>query len=235
MALAVEGTPTKTFGSAASSLTWSHTCGGDGLFVGAAIFADPARTASSVTFNGDALTELWDFIDTFWGNCTNTGYLMCAPDAATANVVVTFSAAGDNLAAGAVGLSGLATPVASAHRTAYKNDNGKTVTVVDSVSADLVIDCFFSYGTVISAGAGQTSRCEYDNFDGSGWSFGISSEGATGANTVMDWTSNSGGPDCIGATALIPAAEGGGRTTKNNRAKPLGYCSTAGTGLGMQY
>ena len=209
MALAIAGTPTKGYATAASSVTFAHTATGDGLFVGSGGYGDPARTTSSVTFNGDSLTELWDINDTYWGNFSNAGYLMCAPDTGSSyNVVVTMSGTMDMLMAGAVGISGLASPVGSAHGTIYTDQDSASVTVVDSEADNLVIDTFVTYQPSVTVGASQTSQNEYDSPEDSGHSFGISTEPASGANTVMSWNTAD-APKCIGATALIAAAGGG--------------------------
>ena len=175
MAVTVEGTPTT--GAAvvsASSITFSHTVGATatGLFVGA---GNQNQLTSSVTFNSDLLTELWDVTDDTAGQKAS-GSLMVSPDIVTGNVVVTWAAAADIGVAGAVGLAGLETAsVAAAHRTVYTANNlgsAPTVTVVDSVSGDLVIDSAVTFGSTIAAVAGQLSRCEDDAIAGGSSSWG---------------------------------------------------------------
>ena len=205
MAVTVEGTPTQAVGASVASLTWTHTAGGDGLFVGGA--NQSPQVFSTCTFNTDALTELWDAADNI-GIQQSCGYLMVAPDAGSFSVVLTAAASCDLLWGGAVGVTGLATPVASAHRTVYTNNEAgggaPSVTVADSVADDLVIDCAITFSTTIAVGTGQTSQVEDDSLAGGGSSAGISTEVATGANTVMDWT---GGVFWVtGATALVAAA-----------------------------
>jgi hypothetical protein len=209
MAVTVEGTPTNSGTFVGTSVTWSHTTGATatGLWVG--VCANGNLTVSSVTFNGDALTELFDRTST--GVVTVAGYLMVSPDITTANIVATISASAAG-AAGGVGLAGLETAsVAAAHRTVYGTSDtagGPSTTVVDSVNGDLVIDAAMTFNATITVGAGQTSRCENDGLSGSNVSFGVSTEAATGASTVMNWTS--GDINVSGATALIAAAAGGG-------------------------
>jgi hypothetical protein len=200
MAVTVEGTPTQYAEYSASSLTWSHTAGGDGLFVG--IGQQENINVTGVTFNADALTEKWDFYNT--ANRT-TGYIMVAPDAGAHNVVVSLASSSGTAWAGAVGLTGLdqATPT----RTAY-TDADSDVTVVDSQLGDLVIDCCMTYNLTIAADGSQTVQVEDDSILGSDSSAGISTESATGANTVMSWTG--GTYSAIGAMALVAAAAGGG-------------------------
>jgi hypothetical protein len=198
MAVAVEGTPTKSSVLAAASLTWSHTAGGNGLFVGGGNV--PNRTYSTCTFNGTSMTEKWDLVDGA-AYCRSGGYIMVAPDAGAHNVVLTVAAAADVLVGYAVGLSGLdqSTPT----RTVYTAVDA-SVTVVDSEADDLVIDCIASYSTTVAVGAGQTSQGEDDNPYGNGQSYGVSTEVATGASTVMSWTA--GTYYAIGAMALVAAA-----------------------------
>jgi len=220
MAVTVEGTSTTGTAVVASSITFSKTVGATatGLFVGA---GNTYAATNTATFNGDSLTELWDANDTV-AEQRASGYLMVTPDITTGNVVVTWAASCTGNA-GAVSLAGLETAsVAAAHRTVYVADDlgsAPTVTVADSVSADLVIDSAATFNATITVGTGQTSRCEDDAIAGGSTSWGVSTESATGANTVMSWTGGSFA--CTGATALIAAAAGG-RTTKNTRAAPLG-------------
>jgi hypothetical protein len=199
MAVAVEGTPTQVT-DYGSSLTFSHTCGGNGLFVGAGSPND-ATTFSSITFNGDSLTEKWD---EGYSMQDVAGYIMVAPDAGAHNVVVTATATAW-LWAGAVGLTGLhqSTPTRTAY-AASGGSGGPTVTVVDSQSGDLVIDCAGVEQTTITVGAGQTSILKQEGMVGR--SYGISTEPASGANTVMSWTANA--YWSTGAMALVAAAGG---------------------------
>lgn len=212
MAVAVEGTPTQFADVSVVSLTWSHTAGGDGLFVGVGIGGDPLDTVDTVTFNGDSLTEKWEQRDTGASTYTCAGYLMVAPDAGAHNVVATFSRSQAVAWGGAVGLSGLhqTTP----NRTVYKAAD-KTITVVDSQSGDLVIDCCVTYNLTIAVGAGQTSQIETDSVAGGNMSIGISTEPASGASTVMSWTA--GDYNAIGAMALVAAAGGSAPTTYTHK------------------
>jgi len=217
MAVTVEGTPSiGTAVASVTSITFSHTTGGTatGLFVGAGHGVVTPATTTGVTHNGDAMTELWDVaggLDT-----QSAGYLRVSPDIGTYNIVVTWSAAVAAGNAGGVGLAGLETSsVAAAHRTVYTNtDTGgtipePTVTVVDSVNGDLVIDTACTYGSAIAVGTGQTSRFEDDDIAGNFCSMGGSTESATGASTVMSWTTTTDDYWAIGATALVAAAAGG--------------------------
>lgn len=224
MAVTVEGTPTQTAGATVTSVTWSYTAGGDGLFVGGAMQRS-SGAFSSCTFNGTSMTELWDVIDDLVAQIA-TGYLLIAPAAGAHNVVLTANGTADLLWGGAVGLSGLEqSSIGAAHRTIYSNNSaggagtGPTVTVVDSASGDLVVDSAVTLNATITVGTGQTSRAEDDAIAGGGSSGGVSTESATGGNTVMSWTGGSFW--ACGATALIAAAAAG-RTTKNTRAWPLG-------------
>jgi hypothetical protein len=212
MAVTIDGTPTTSATAFnTNTITFSHTVSGSatGLFVGVGL--DQDIRVSGVTWNGSAMTELWDLGST--GIVATAGYLMVSPAAATANVVVTLASTNtENSVAGAVSLAGIVTSsVAAAHRTVYTANDGAggapSVTVVDSQSGDLVIDSVSGYvGSAITVGTGQTSRCEDDDVAGNGRSFGVSTESAAGSNTVMSWTT----PTIwvIGATALIAASGG---------------------------
>jgi hypothetical protein len=205
MAVTVEGTPSQSYIWDVASLTFSHTCGGDGLFVGVGLnTSDP--DINTVTFNGDSLTEKWEQKDTEGGVSACAGYIMVAPDAGAHNVVVTLSVSTGYIWAGAVGLTGLdqVTPTRTAYKSAVSGAGGPTVTVVDSVSGDLVIDSVVTYNDTIAVGGGQTSRAEEDGL--SSRSYGISTEIAAGADTVMNWTG--GTYWAIGAMALVEAGGG---------------------------
>jgi len=201
MAVTVEGTPTKASIQNAASVTWSHTAGGDGLFVGA---GNRANQATSATFNADAMTEKWDFYDEQVNRCA--GYILVAPDAGAHNVVVTWAASLNYGWGGAVGLTGLdqTTPT----RTAYTATDNDTVTVVDSVADDLVIDFMAAYENASTADPSQTVRVSDNNILDGNFNAGISTEVAVGANTVMSWSGAT--YVGIGAMALIAAAAGGG-------------------------
>lgn len=210
MAVTVQGTPTQAIGSSVSSITWSFNATScTGLFVGGA--NQGPQAFSSCTYNGTAMTELWDLNDDI-GVQRVCGYLMVSPASGANNVVLTCAGTADPVWGGAVGLAGLETSsVGAAHRTVYTADGNAganpTVTVVDSQNGDLVIDSVVDLVTAITAGAGQTSQVEDDSVLGSSTSAGISTESATGGNTVMSWTGGSFW--AIGATALVPASGGG--------------------------
>jgi len=210
MAVTVEGTPTQSYVTSGATLTWSHTAGGDGLFVGGACCAP--KDFTSITFNGDALTEKWDAASDE-GYAQSAGYIMVAPDAGEHNVVITVASAPELIWGGAVGLTGLdqITPTRTAYTNNTAGDTPVTVTVVDSVDGDLVIDTTIINKSALTAGAGQTSQVEDDAIGGGATSVGISTEPAVGANTVMSWTFAAGVTHrFIGAMALIAAAVGGG-------------------------
>ena len=203
MAVTVVGTPTSGGDFSVASITFSNTASGNGLFVGV-VATDAGSNTYTATFNGDGMTQKWTQQETGAGTCRSVGFIMVAPDAGAYNVVVTASGSVTMIWGGAVGLDGLdqTTPT----RTVYKVAD-KTVTVVDSVSGDLIIDTCGTYNSTIAVGAGQTSRVEEDAFGEGSISMGLSTESAVGANTVMSWTG--GTYSAIGAMALIAAAAGG--------------------------
>lgn len=213
MAVTVSGTPTQTVAASASSLTWAwnNSASATGLFVGGA--NQEPQLFSSCTYNGVGLTELWDAADDI-GIQQSCGYLMVSPATGSNNVVLTAAASAGVIWGGAVGLAGLETGsgVGGAHRTVYTNNEAgggaPSVTVADSQNGDFVIDCAITLNATIAVGTGQTSQVEDDALAGGSSSAGISTEDATGANTVMSWT---GGSFWVtGATALIASGGGGG-------------------------
>jgi hypothetical protein len=94
----------------------------------------------------------------------------------------------------------------------------------------LVICAIIDLNATIAISGGQTSILEEDGYEGSIYSWGISKEVATGANTVVSYDGDDYG--VMGAMALVAAAAGG-RTAMITRAKPLGVA--AGMNFGVQY
>lgn len=190
----------------ADSVTFAHVVasGDSGIFVGVGFTG--AVTITSVTWNGsENFTELWNA-----QNGTNqqaSGFLIVNPTVGTFNIVVTWSSAVAAGVAGAISLAGLeASSVANAHRTIYTNTGTATpitVTVTDSQNNDLVVDSALCLNaTMGGVGSGQTSQAQDDAIGGGSRSWGLSTEPATGASTIMDWGSTN--IWATGATALVP-------------------------------
>lgn len=206
--IAFDAASTATAVVNASSITWSHTCTGtDRALIVAIGFYDASVTVSGVTYNGVAMTEEWDTVDTTFSAARSAGYSLAAPATGANNIVVTFSAAADVGAAGASSWTGV--QQSDPTRTAYTangyddtNPYGATVTVVDSASGDVVVDSVFTFTPTVVANL--TTRSETDNAGGDNKSHGHQSTAASGASTVMSWNIGAESTWVIGAISLIP-------------------------------
>lgn len=89
-------------GGATATITISHTCSGSDRILFVAI-APGSRTINSVTYNGDALTEI-DFVS--FGPLNAAMYYMVAPDSGAHDIVVTLSASGAPATAAAASYTG---------------------------------------------------------------------------------------------------------------------------------
>lgn len=220
MAVTIVGTPASNsvFGAVQLSISVTVPAGADALFVGG---GSGPTTFSSATFNGVAMTEVWDVTDS--GAVTCFGYLILAPSVGTFNVLVNAAGAVD-IWGGAVCFAGVEqSSVAAAHRTIVSGAGGNagppTVTAT-SVSGDVVVSSAATLNATIAIAGGDTSQAEVDDLAGNTLSIGVSTGAAVDTTKVMSWT---GGTFWgMGAMALIAAAGGGGRTTKNTRSAPLG-------------
>jgi hypothetical protein len=198
-------------GVVVSSLTFAHTVASGGILVVFAGELADTPTVTGVTYNGTALTQLLPTTDHSGGViATNSAWVIHNPTTGSSqNIVVTFSSAGGAYCA-AHGLSytGVANSSAAAtHRTIYHDGQsigGKDITVVDSVNGDMVLASCGNYGSDPSAGSGMTGRRFDTGIGGSAYDFGSEDTAATGANTVMTFTSDDWCTNI--AFALIPSA-----------------------------
>lgn len=216
MAIAIDNV-SGVVGTAVSSLTIAHTVAAGAVLVAFAAALGDTPTVTGVTYNSVALTQLLGTTDDSGGVlATNSAWIIHNPASGTHDLVATFSAAGSsNSALHGLSYTGVeATSAAAAHRAPYHNGAGD-VTVVDSVSGDMVVGSCGNYdfgAGAISAGATWNSR-RFDNAI-SGGSYALGSEDtiATGASTVVVFTNDNDFSTNI-AFALIPAAAGGGALT----------------------
>lgn len=176
----------------ASSLTFSHTVSGSNRYLACGVAVqNPSRTVTSITFNGVALTSLAsENNDTDPTRQSRAEYwYLIAPDATTANVVVTISSA-TAVAAGCVSLTGV--HQTSPHGTPATSEGDGATTNVDvaSMVGSLVLDVTsIRVGTTtITQGAGQTQYVNQLSASGVGnATLGMSAE-AGASTTSMGWT-----------------------------------------------
>ncbi len=192
---------TKSSVVVANSLTFSHTCtAATLLFV--KIATDSNNTVTSCTYNGVAMTRIWT--KNGGAGVTHTeGWMLVNPATGANNVVANFTT--DTAQACAIGFLGtVTTSVSAAHRTVYTasdGGSGPTVTVTDSVAGDMVVCGASTYNATITVGGTNTVQQSQNAFGGGNVSWGVSTQVATGANTVMSWAG--GTFNCSGAVALI--------------------------------
>lgn len=207
-----------TGGSAATSLTISVTIAAGSntnLYVCVGDNAGTLGTMSTVAWNtSESLTKITEIdASDVWGASL---WRLKAPTTGTHNVVITPSSS-VNMAAAVIALNGVdQTTSERTQSTATLSDNtgtGVTVTVVNSQNGDYVIDCVGRRqleNDTMTVGAGQTML--EDNRANGFNDVGVllSTEAATGANTVMSWSYS--GTNLSYATIGIPivAASGGG-------------------------
>ncbi len=206
MALAFDAVSNGSVSVAVTSLSWSHTCGGSDrvLFVSAG-WGGTGSSVSGVTYNAVSMSALWGLGDTA-GATSVSGHILGNPASGSNTVQVSFTGSVD-CAASAQSWTGADT--ASPNRTPVTaQDTGSpantTVTVANAQSGDVCVDSHSVFANATTVGAGQTSRYEADNVAGNGFSYGSSSEPATGS-TVMSWT-HAGTYWAIGACAIKPAS-----------------------------
>lgn len=212
-AVTVVDTPTGNDGIN-STLSWTHTASGNGLFV-CAVWSNPATTLNDITYNSVSFVanQLWSVGQ--GGVVKAAAFLMLNPPAGAHTVTITWSAS-VSVGGASYGLSGLETSsLANSHRTIYTQAAAAvpSITVTDSQNGDVVGDCtsnFDSNNGALVVGSGQTDEFNLKQFGGSSSrSGGLSTETATGANTVMSWSGATGATGG-GATSFVASSGGGG-------------------------
>jgi hypothetical protein len=170
-----------------------------------------AETITSITYAGSALSLIGAKNATA-GSGNSSTYGILSPATGLNDVVITFSANPGSGAAGFV-VSTTGGDIATGWRTVFlRNDadgTGPTNTVTDSVNGDLVFDCCVVNAATITFDGGEDSTNSFtNNIVGSGFSGGIGTLTATGANTPVGTTDVAFYAQI--AFALIPASAAGG-------------------------
>ena len=224
----VDSTHTTSTANNTSSISFSHTTGSGNnrlLLVGISFYnATTARTVSSVTFGGTALTSVGTIYN---GNTRRVAiYRLTAPAASTtANVVVTFSGA-VYAVAGAVSFAGVdqCTPLGT-----FLGATGNTATATVSpvtVAGDLVFDTVAA-GSALTVDGTQAQQ--WNTADGTTIYGGASTKTATTSPTPMSWTLGASGLWAIGAVA-VKSVNTGVHTTAATSGTTFSFCHTTGTG-----
>ena len=212
------------------TLTFSHTCSGTEryLVVGVSRGLSPG-TITGVTYAGVAMTS----IGTSAGATLVHLWGLIAPATGANDVVVTASAAGNGIVAGAISYNGVdqTTP-----NSGFAAAGALTVNVTSAVN-DMVMDTVSSDGgSAYTPGANQTERWDVAQTGGGDSFSGAGSHEAGQATVTMSWTGGGASPR-IGAVS-VEAAGGAGPAGAvayaPNRNIQINYGGTfAGAGRGV--
>jgi hypothetical protein len=143
--ITVGSTASNSYTNGSDPITFSYTvaAGSDRLlFVVVGHGGNPIANCSitSVTYNGDSLTEAWDVDDANWTR--NEGWYMVAPDVGTANIVVDIDNSFNcfQQAIGATTFTGVnqVTPIDTPNTNSSSANNTPSVTISSAVG-DVVI------------------------------------------------------------------------------------------------
>ena len=173
-----------------------------------------AQTLSGVTWNGTAMSLIGQQDDSL--GIAKTGvYGLANPATGTHDVVVTWSANPDVATSFFISTTGGDTT--TGWRGVYKRSDtdgtGPGLTVVDSVSGDIVFHAITTYSATNTFDGGETATSTQDDaIFASGTSGGLSTKDAAGASTVVGATDT--GIYSEAAVAVIPAS-GGAATPRN--------------------
>lgn len=207
-AISVDATSTSS-GADSSSHTWSHTVTSSGadrlLVVGVSFLDAPAATdVTSVTFNGDSLTEVGSVSQS--SNCTAQIWRLVNPDTGTHTISVSFNQSA-KARCGAVSYLNVnqSTPTGSFFSASGLNSS-PSVTVTGVGKDELAIDTLAVKGNpTATVGAGQTQRWNAA-FSSDVRTAGSTEPGPTpGGNVTMSWSLSSSIEWALGAVELNAA------------------------------
>lgn len=195
-------------GGAISSISVPMNVSGDNRFLAVGVSYRSTNNIQSITFNGDSFIESCDVVGMDYH--TEVWYLN-NPSAVNANVTITFTAAVNDVVAGAILYTGVNTsdPVYSHACTNTGWDastwNTRPTATVDSVSGNMVFTTMTAYKDMpsFSRDSGQTSIWE-------DWSvpnvLGVADyTESTTTSTTVGWTLGTSWPWSVGALSINPA------------------------------
>lgn len=204
----LDATGGSTSGGGSATLTWTHIVAqGAGLIVFAGAMA-AVDAVTGVTVNGVAMTVLQADTDLSSGGvlAKNSAWAMYNPPVGLVTIILTTNGTAGYIAGHSFSFTGInLTSVAAMHRTIYPLGDGGSgtgipITVVDSVSGDLVLMNTGNWGT--APVAAQTGLLSYLNISAGAYDYVSEYTTAAGASTVMSFT---GGQNCTNiAFALKP-------------------------------
>lgn len=206
---------------ASNPITVSHTIVGGGanrlLVVGITFSAATPPSISSVTYGGVAMTQAALNSDVPAGYLTAI-YVLVAPTAGTANIVVTLSAGSGGFAAFGLSFTGVdpTTPI-DVTANGPKTTNATYTETITTIAAnvyvvDAVAQNFSGTAGTLTPGAGQTAVLNSVSAAGFSAAAGsYKSIGAAGAQTLTWVATHSGVTESLGVLVSVqPVSAGGG-------------------------
>jgi hypothetical protein len=193
-----------------SGLTWSHTVGSGSnryLIVGVSYWAS-AFPVSSITYNGTNLTYLGGTNNNvdgaeLWG--------LANPASGTHNIVVTMSAGGMEIGAGATSWTNVNQTTPTGTVVTAQSTSGNASLTINGTTGDLIVDVLaHEDGNTAVVNGAQTEQW---NFFAPGQTTGaMSSRAASNSNSTMSWTLTGGGTGWAQVAVMIHqfASQGGG-------------------------
>lgn len=189
------------------SFSWSHTVASGAVLVIFASANGTATTVTNVSYNGIWTTNLLADTDHSEGIVAKLSVWIAHNPASGAHSITVYlstpTSAGADMGI-AASFTGVANSTAAAtHRTIYHDGvggGGKNITVIDSVSGDMVVAATSSWGA--NPTSSQTAMGIIYNVLGSAYDLVGGRTVAVGASTVMSWVND----DWVTAAgfALIP-------------------------------
>lgn len=189
----------RAYYEADTTLTWSHSVGSgtDRYLVVAVATDDESITCSTITYNGDSMTEVLEQGAQGVHPCI---YYLANPDSGTHNIVATVSASSD-IAGGAISLAGVdqGAPDDSDYNSVVRSPS---ITLTTGADNSWIVDVATSgnQNMTFSAGASQTDRVNHIDSGTSRIAMSHKTIASAGSGTTS-WTGN----DDYGAVALSVA------------------------------
>jgi hypothetical protein len=182
-----------------AGVSWSNALAGDG--------------STSMTYAGNAMTEMWDLLHSTAAGVQNAGYRLAGdaniPTGAQTVTSDLVSAEPTRVFLGVISMQGVdgTTPVGTA-ATAEGTAGPATVTVGSVTATDMVVDNLgvVQAGGMPTVGAGQTLQWDEEHVGNAQFAGGSTQLGSDGG--VMSWTMSAEDFWLIGAVAFKAAASG---------------------------
>jgi len=209
--IAFDATSNSGLKSSVSSYSWSHTTGSGSdrlLVVGHSHYYGQDRTVSSITYNGNPLTEARTDLNNSAYKIRSALYYLVAPDTGSKTVAVTLSDSIAKCAGGAITYTGAAqTGQPDADNGATGDSSSPSVAVTTTEDSCWVVSVLAAIQSI--TGCANTQRWNISAMFSYG--FGGSDEGpvSPAGEQSMSWSLFGNMAWAISATSFAPVAEGG--------------------------